>query len=512
MTATPSRWPVDRRGALLLAVAAVDAWLILPTAPNYDTASHLVWAGELLAGNAPDVDAPAAPTPHPLWLLLALPARLTGADASVMQLISVAALVVSVACAYRLAADIAGRFGGMVAAAATASSFALLLLAFKAYVDPPFLALTLTAVVLERSGRAPRYAMPALMFAAGLLRPEGWAFGVLLLALRLVRGRRALRAQLGPALVVIAAPVLWVLADLALTGNPLHSLSGTRELAEELGRPTGLDRAPKELFVLLGDLARPPIAAAGLIGVILATWLAGWRALLGPLAVLAAGCVGFLLVGALGLPLLQRYLLLPAVLLCVFAGIAGAAVLATALGRPLPGVLGARRLRAGERAEPRGAARRPSTALRAAAALGMVVAVAGAGGYLVIKAGSFKVVADGVLQEARWQRDAAELLDDPALRAGRCGPISLPTYRFVPELTLAADLDAGDVVSRASQLGGTGPIDHGLAFVIEGDRDAKRRLGWAAGVPRSTNAVPDGFTPAARRDPFLVAVSCPGTR
>lgn len=558
MSATASRsvWPVDRRGAAWLVGAAIVVWLILPTAPNFDTASHLVWARELLGGRAPDVSAASSPTLHPLWLVVAIPAAATGSGAAWMQLITLVSFGVVIAGAYRIAADIAGVVAGVVAALATASSFALMLLAFKAYVDLPFVALVLTALVVEwrtwRLGAAgvdaskntvdsttnfdastssgpvavSPLAVPALLFVAGLLRPEAWAFGLLFIALRLTSGRLGAegdgrepiaavwRTQVGPTLVVLAAPVLWCLADLVLSGDPFHSLTGTQALAEELGRPTGLTRAPTELLVLLGDLARPPVAAAGVLGFGLAVWLRGWRPLLHPLVILAAGGAGFLLVGALGLPLLQRYLLVPAVLVCVFAGVAAAVVIATALGRRVAPMEGAAAGPAQEHfhgnegvsgASPGGIA----PALRALAVGALVVGTLGVAGYLVVKADSFRIVGRGVLREATWQRQAAELLRDPKLAPyRRCGPVSLPTYRFVPELTLRAKLREGAVVSRATALGGAGPQSSGVALVIEGNRAAKVRLGWAAGVPRETNAIPAGFTPIARRGPFLAAGRC----
>ncbi len=553
MTAS-SPWPVGRRGALGLAALAVVAWLVLPSAPNYDTATHLVWARELLAGRAPDVTAAAAPTLHPLWLVIAVPAVATGAGASLLQLLGLLSLAVVVACAWRLAADLAGAVAGWVAAVAVGSSFALLLLAFKAYVDLPFLALVLVAVVAERAwrpaggasgvgsepvaGDGPRsgpssrqhgghlpFAVPVLLLVAGLLRPEAWALGLLLVGLRVLRGAQV-REVVAPALIVLVAPVLWALADYALSGSPVHSLTGTQQLAEELGRKTGLANAPVQLLLLLGDLARPPIAAAGLLGVGVVLWRLGWRRVMVPLAPLAAGAAGFILVGALGLPLLQRYLLVPAALLCVFAGVAAAAILAVALDRPLPGALGGARPQppagaAGLSTNPAsgagsvdgsgGGAEAPSgsPALRAAALAALVLGVLGAGGYLALKAGSFRIVAQGVLREARWQREAADLLDAPAVRDARaCGPVTLPTYRFIPELELISGLPPTAIVSRARQLGGAGPQPRGVAIVIAGDRRAKTRLGWAAGVPRTTNAAPPGFRVVAQRGPFVATARC----
>jgi hypothetical protein len=542
---------VNRWGLLAIAVASLALWLILPTAPNYDTAMHLVWAQELSHGRMPLVDAPYSSTMHPLWVVAAFIADDSGGGAALLQFITVLSLIVVIAGAYLLAEGAAGRIAGVVAALCVGSSFALLVLAFKAYVDMPYLAVVMVALVVERRWRPGDrgLSMPALMFVAGLLRPEAWAIGLLFVALRLVpaRGgvadagraaadpasavdapggepaavaeapaRVAVRDLVVPALIVLAAPVIWALTDLALTGDPLHSLTGTQTLADELGRKTGLAAAPKQLVVLLGDLARPPIAAGGLLGVVLAVRFIGWRPLLLPLATLVASAVGFLLVGALGLPLLQRYLQLPAVMLCVFAGVAGAIVIAAARGRELttarpaeaPANPSAGPDLHGKVGSPSPGAGAP--AIRALAAAVLVVGVLGAGGYLALKAGSFRIVGQGVLREAKWQRQGAELVRTVRSKPGQtCGPISMPTYRFVPELTMRAHLYEGDVVSRATQLGGAGPQRTGLAITIDGNHAAKDRLGWAAGVPRATNAIPDGFTVVARNGPFVAAVRCP---
>ena len=133
----------------------------------------------------------------------------------------------------------------------------------------------------------------------------------------------------------------------------------------------------------------------------------------------------------------------------------------------------------------------------------------GSAGYLVLKAGSFETVARGALREAEWQRDAAVLVAQPAVRdAARCGPITLPTYRLIPELTLRAELPVDAVASRATSLGGIGRQPSGVAIVIEGDRKARTRLAYAAGVDRDTNAPPAGFSELARVPPFVAYGRC----
>ena len=62
-----------------------------------------------------------------------------------------------------------------------------------------------------------------------------------------------------------AAPLLWALGDLIVTGDPLHSLTGTRDTAQRLQRITGLDDVPGTVPRRLGEILREPVlfGAAG---------------------------------------------------------------------------------------------------------------------------------------------------------------------------------------------------------------------------------------------------------
>ena len=114
----------------------------------------------------------------------------------------------------------------------------------RAYVDIPYLVLVLGALLVET--RRPRAGAPvlALLALAGLLRPEAWLFSVAYVVWLLAPGvRRSLRGagprraaawrDAAPLLALAASgPLLWCLHDLLLTGNPLHSLTGTRENAD----------------------------------------------------------------------------------------------------------------------------------------------------------------------------------------------------------------------------------------------------------------------------------------
>jgi hypothetical protein len=65
---------------------------------------------------------------------------------------------------------------------------------------------------------------------------------------------------------VVAAPLLWALVDVAATGDPLHSLNATSELADDLGREQGLGAVPGAFVSFVGATVRPPVFVLALIG------------------------------------------------------------------------------------------------------------------------------------------------------------------------------------------------------------------------------------------------------
>src|SRR5207245_1888525 len=98
----------------------------------------------------------------------------------------------------------------------------------------------LGALLAESQRRRAGVPVLALLALAGLLRPEAWAFSGIYW-LYLVRGRApgAPAGQLaGVTLLAVSAPLVWVLSDLAITGEPLWSLTHTRHTAHTLGRIT----------------------------------------------------------------------------------------------------------------------------------------------------------------------------------------------------------------------------------------------------------------------------------
>jgi hypothetical protein len=207
----------------------------------------------------------------------------------------------------------------VVAALVVATRPALERDALLAYQDIPFAALVAGAVLLE--ARRPRRGMPvlALLVAAGLLRPEAWVLGglyVLWLWPSLTPRRRA-------ALLALAAlaPVLWAFTDWLVTGDALHSLHGTADLAQSNNRRRRIDQVPFWTAQYLGSALREPLVLGVPIGLVFA-WRHARRPATLPLAVSVAMTLVFAAGPIFGLPLIRRYMETPAVLLALFYGLA----------------------------------------------------------------------------------------------------------------------------------------------------------------------------------------------
>jgi hypothetical protein len=83
----------------------------------------------------------------------------------------------------------------------------------------------------------------------------------------------------------------------------------------------------------------------------------------------------------------------------------------------------------------------------------------------------------------------------------RCGALTFPTYRLVPDARWMLHAGSAGVRSRAQD-----PRPGAVAVYIAGDERYERRYGRADGVSRATNAVPRG-EPALRSGPFVVYVA-----
>ncbi len=318
------------RVALVVALlAALCRLLAGPGLVNYDTLYLLVWGRDLAGGDLPDYDVSLAPTPHPLATLgAALLAPLSSASAdgihgeaalAATTVLAFAALGLLGLVVYALGAAWFNPAAGVLAAAIVLTRRPFLDFGARAYVDVPYLVLVLAALLVET--RRPRAGAPvlALLALAGLLRPEAWLFSAVYLGWLALSGERDPGRLARLAALAAAAPVLWALSDLVVTGDPLHSLTGTRDTAATLGRITGLDDVPLTVPRRLGEILREPVLVGAAGGGLLALWLLRDRARLAAAAAIVA-LGAFCVLAAAGLPILGRYLLLPAAILAIFCG------------------------------------------------------------------------------------------------------------------------------------------------------------------------------------------------
>ena len=281
---------------------------------NYDTLYALVWGRDLTHGTLPDYDIALAPTPHPLATLAGAVLSVLGAQGAIDATLILAFVWLGALgfVTYRLGEAWVNRAAGALAAAIILTRRPVLDFGARAYVDLPYLVLVLGALLIET--RKPKAGAPtlALLAVAGLIRPEAWLFSA---AYILWLRPRDLRLWA----LAAAAPLLWGLADLVVSGDPLHSLTGTRNTAQTLERVTGLDEVPTTVPRRIGEILREPVLFGAAGGGLLALAFLRARVMLAAIAgviALAAFCV----LAAAGLPILGRYLLGPATILAVFCG------------------------------------------------------------------------------------------------------------------------------------------------------------------------------------------------
>lgn len=343
--ADPAERPWLPRAALAaLALATLAGFLVYPTYPNYDSYYSLLWGRELLHLQAPSFETYYAPTQHPLAVAFGALLSLLGRGADrVMVFCTMVSFVVLVAGLYRVGRLLFTPAVGIAAGLILCTRLDFPFLAARAYIDIPYLALIVWAVALaikepfartKASPSSNARAQPehdwrvwALLLAAGLLRPEAWLllgfYGAWLAwcSWRDSGSATAAAATLVRAAAISAiAPGIWMLTDLLVTGDPLFSLTHTSSFAEELGRTKGAGEIPSAMRAFFFNLTKAPVMAAGLVGGVLAFWFVPRRALL-PAVLWLIGSGTFVLVGLAGLSVIDRYLLVPALMVMLFAAV-----------------------------------------------------------------------------------------------------------------------------------------------------------------------------------------------
>jgi hypothetical protein len=427
----------------LLIVAVVVGTFVYPTWPNYDSYYSLIWGREALHGHLPTFDVYRAPTEHPLALVFGAALSLLGRGGDrVMVLATMASLVVLAMGMYRLGRAAFTPVIGLIAGALLITRFDFPFLAARAYIDIPYLAFVVWAAALELE--RPRRGMPVLVLLAlaSLMRPEAWLMSGLYFLWIAWRADWAERARY--AAVAAAGPVVWVAVDTVVTGEPLFSLTHTTGLAEELGRNKGLSQVPAATWDFLLALDKLPVVLAAIAGLAIAVWLTPRRTLM-PAGLLALGIATFFMVGIAGLSIINRYLLVPSLMIMIFA--------AVALG-------GWSMLRAG-------------VVQRVWAGAAVLVVLAGT--LYTVSHVKKRVFTENLTFRGDSHRALVDLLDDAKVRAAlRCGPLSVPNHKLIPDARWILKAGEHGVLAR-SQPGNAKRTSRGVAlftvdrtaFVIE---------------------------------------------
>ncbi|MEA2298082.1 MAG: hypothetical protein QOF77_1018 [Solirubrobacteraceae bacterium] len=405
-----------------MSLAALIGFFIYPTYPVYDSVYSLLWGREAVHLHALSFQVYRAPTEHPLAIAFsALLAPLGQHAERVMIAATIASFLVLAAGLYRL-----GRlaFTPLVGAAAVlllVTRFNLSFLAIRGYVDIPYMAIIVWAAALEAERPRRGTLVFVLLLAGELLRPEAWILAGLYFlwcAWRAAWPRRVLYAAL-----TAAGPVLWAGLDALETGDPLFSLHSTSNLAGSLGRNTGLGSVPGLLWQYLVRLDKTPLLVGAIAGVVLAVWLVPRRVGM-PLALLATGLATFGLIGAAGLSVIDRYLLVPALMAIVFCAVA---------------------LAGWTMLEPGGLVRR---VWALGAALLLLYGAASAASTLSVQK---------LQTELGFRGDShvalAAILRNSRVRAGlRCGPLTVPNHKLVPDARWILGRGSGQVIALSQAL------------------------------------------------------------
>jgi hypothetical protein len=464
--------------AAILGVALMTRLVFPHALLGYDPQFALIWGDDLAGGSLPDYDVPFAPTPHPLTVLMSAVAALAGHNAAVDILIVLAYVFFAtmVWTVYRL-----GRLAfswpvGVLAAVLVGTRYPILGRGLSAYLDIPFVALVFFAAGSELV--RPRRGAPVLLMLAlaGLLRPEAWVLaGCYLLYLSPVLDWRR---QVELAVLVIAAPALWMLSDAIVTGDPRFSFHGAREVASAASAvastlPDGGKSQASYAFDALRSILRAPVLVTAPVGLVIAARTVRTRSWIpAALLVLGLGLYGGLV--AVGLPTTDRFLFLPSAAACLFC-----AFLAVGwIHEPVAG-----RLR---------------IAGTVTGVLAGAVLLASVPGHV-----SRLDRLDGVLAEQqRFTDDLKELARVPRVRAtlNRCSPIWLPTNQPLPALAYETGLPLG----RFAVLKFRGPQPRRGTFVAPAtERVAEIGLSRAH-VDAPPVTVPAGFRRAGGNASWIV--------
>jgi hypothetical protein len=489
---TPVAWVAAVSGVLLI---------VFPVGyPNYDTIYALVWGRELAHGMSPDYGAALPPTPHPLVDFIGLVTSPFGeAPITVAVILAYISLGLIGYLVYRLATIWFDRWVGIVAAVMVLTRAPFLSNGLVAYLDVPYIALCLGALLIET--KRPRAGWPvlALLVPASLLRPEAWGFAVaywLWLAFDVRRGQGGLwgwevvwRRERGTvelvwlAALALLGPIIWIVFDAITTGNPLYSLTGTQKTVESLKRKTG----PVDLVTYgpraLGEVMQWPGMIGGFGGLVLGICLLRRRSALGFAAIVLA-LLAFAFLAASGLAIIARYTMLAGAILSIFFALS---------------LLGWRFV-------DRGNPWRRRWQFFAVIVLALTVI------WLPNQLNLTRQVNTNLTNQGKIEDELTDLVDQGAF-SPECGPIAVPNHRAVPRLAFGLDVRPTDIVSASEavspeekeKLAEAGYwVQPASSFVIHN---------YILDPNDTTNfhiEVPKRFHEVARNDSWIIYSSCGG--
>jgi hypothetical protein len=503
---------------------------------NYDTLYALAWGGQLSRGSRPAYELPIAPTPHPLVEALGVVLYPLGPHGVENVTVALGFLALSACgwVVYALGAEWFGRAAGALAALILITRVPILSYGVRAYVDVPYLLLVLGALLVESRRRCAGWPVLVLLALAGLMRPEAWVFSgaywlymmysthAFARARTRVRGKPSIDAPpparpfqstarppqstgsvdmpshapdavtadsaatavtvgtrwltsrqiAGLTLLAAAAPLVWVLSDLAITGDALWSLTNTQHTAEALHRITGIGKVPEYIPRRIGEILRPPVLAGAALGGVLALLWLRRRALLAAGAGVLAVVV-FAAFASAGLPINTRYAFLAAAILCIFCG---------------AGVFGWTRL-------PRGDARRPWW--MAGGALVLIALIA----YAPSQYRSAHRELNKLARQQSIQDELIALVNDRSI-ALQCGPVEVSNHAPIPLLALYLKTSPANIVS-----GEVRRIPYGQ-YVDPASREVETDYILDPNDPHPPVIVPPGFTEVHANRSWLIFERC----
>ena len=425
--------------AAALALASLVAFVAVPAYSAFDSIYSLAWGQDILHGRLPSFDAYRAPTQHPLWVAMTTVLALFGEDGSRLVVgVCVAGFVALVCGGFRLAEAIFGEVVAWVFALLLLSRLDYGFLAARGFIDVPFLALIVWAAALEVERPRRGGAVWVLLVAAGLLRPEAWLLAGAYAVYLALAGRRLPRPS--EVAWVVAAPAIWMGTDWLVTGDPMYSSNYTTRSALSLGRRVDVAQLPERLWHFMSALTKLPVLLAGVAGIAAAFVLVRPRTRLAlPSFLFVFGIVTFLALSIRGFAVIDRYLVVSALALTLFA--------AFALGG-------------------------------FSVVHGRARSVWAVGSAAVVLLGTAWTAANFSASHIRWELrsrqvvhgDMLALLGDPqVVAARRCGPVTVPNHKLVPDIRYLLDASADEVLPR-TRMRDYGRESRGVAIYVVGRR------------------------------------------